>query len=128
MCLVNLLMDLVNLHMDKARLGRRTYRSWGTVLKNPRGQRPCPGSTGHQGPRCGSCPNSCIAPPVTNRTVVFEQQRWKGGITGERHVRQGRGRPRKQYLIEWEPSWVDSARLAAPELIKDWEEKGREEA
>jgi hypothetical protein len=54
-----------------------------------------------------------MTPPVANRAVVFEQQRCKEEIVNERHVRQGRGRPRKQHLIDWEPSWVDSGRLAA---------------
>ena len=60
---------------------------------------------------------------MTNKVVVFEQQRWKGRIIGEKHIKQGRGRPRKQYFIDWEPSWVDSGRLAAPGLIEEWEGK-----
>ncbi len=28
-------------------------------------------------------------------------------------------RPCKQYLIQWEPSWVDAGRLTAPELLQN---------
>ena len=83
---------------------------------------------GHQGSPLKSSPSSSrVAPPVANTVVVFEQQQWKGKIIDERHVSRERGRPRKQYRICWAPSWVDSARLAAPKLIEDWEEKGRKD-
>ena len=62
-----------------------------------------------------------LTQPVANRATVFKQQRWKGEIIGEKFVRQERGRPRKQYFIEWKPSWVDSDRLTAPALIEGWE-------
>jgi hypothetical protein len=110
--------------VDDVRLGHRTCRSGGRLEKS-QDQRACPESIGHQGSHLDSSPYSFrITPPVTNRVVSFEQQRWKGEIVKARHVRQGRGRPRKQYLIKWESSWVDSGRLAAPELIEKWEGKG----
>ncbi len=55
--------------------------------------------------------------------VIYEQQSWKGEIVQERDVKQGRGRPRKQYLVQWEQSWVDGARLTAPELLQSWRGK-----
>ncbi len=55
--------------------------------------------------------------------VIYEQQSWEGEIVQERHVKQGRGRPRKQYLIQWKQSWVDGGRLTAPELLQSWREK-----
>ena len=55
--------------------------------------------------------------------VIYEQQSWKGEIVQERDVKQWRGRPRKQYLIQWEQSWVDGGRLTAPELLQSWREK-----
>jgi len=33
------------------------------------------------------------------------------------------GRPRKQYFVRWEPSWVDAGYLTAPELLLNWKEK-----
>ena len=56
-------------------------------------------------------------------TVIYEQQSWKGKIVQERNVKQGRGRPRKQYRIQWESSWVDSAYLTVPEMLQSWREK-----
>lgn len=55
--------------------------------------------------------------------VIYEQQSWKGEIVQERDVKQWRGRPRKQYLVQWEQSWVDGCRLTAPELLQSWREK-----
>ena len=55
--------------------------------------------------------------------VIYEQQSWKGKIVQERDMKQGHGRPRKQYLIQWESSWVDGCRLTAPELLQSWREK-----
>lgn len=52
--------------------------------------------------------------------VIYEQQSWEGKIVDEREAKQGRGRPRKQYLIQWNSSWVDDARLTAPELLQNW--------
>ena len=61
--------------------------------------------------------------PIPKMTVIYERQSWAGEIIGERGVKQGRGRPRKQYLIQWEPSWVDAGRLTAPELLQNWRGK-----
>ena len=55
--------------------------------------------------------------------VIFEQQRWEGKIIGERMKKRGRGRPGKQYLVEWKPSWVDGSRLTAPRLLRSWKER-----
>ncbi len=55
--------------------------------------------------------------------VIYERQSWEGEIVDERDVKQGRGRPRKQYLVRWKQSWVDGARLTAPELLQSWREK-----
>lgn len=57
--------------------------------------------------------------------VIYKQQSWKGEIVQERDVKkgQGRGRPRKQYLIQWEQSWVDGGCLTAPKLLQSWREK-----
>ena len=55
--------------------------------------------------------------------VIYEQQSWEGEIVGEKDVKQGRGRPRKQYLVRWKPSWVDGGRLTAPGLMQNWREK-----
>ena len=56
-------------------------------------------------------------------TVIYEQQSWEGEIINERDVKQGRGRPRKQYLVRRNPSWVDGARLTASGLLQNWREK-----
>ena len=53
--------------------------------------------------------------------VIYEQQSWKGKIVQERDVK--KGRPRKQYLVRWEQSWMDGCRLTAPELLQSWREK-----
>jgi len=55
-------------------------------------------------------------------TVIYEQKHWEGVIVDERDEKQGRGRPRKQYLVQWKPSWVDGAVLAAPALLQQWRE------
>ena len=55
--------------------------------------------------------------------VIYEQQSWKGKIVQERDVKQGHGKPRKQYLIQWERFWVYGGRLTAPELLQSWREK-----
>lgn len=63
-------------------------------------------------------------PGGRSRTVViYEQQSWQGEIIKEKNMKQGRGRPRKQYLIEWKPSWVDGGRLTAPGLVECWKVK-----
>lgn len=61
--------------------------------------------------------------PIPKMTVIYELQSWAGEIVDEREVKQGRGRPRKQYLIRWEPSWVDSGRVTAPGLLQNWKGK-----
>jgi len=58
--------------------------------------------------------------PIPKTTVIYERQSWAGEIIDEREVKQGRGKPRKQYLIQWEPSWVDGARLTVPESLQNW--------
>ena len=55
--------------------------------------------------------------------VIYKQQSWKGEIIKERNEKQGRGRPRKQHLTRWNPSWVDGAHLTAPELLQNWKEE-----
>lgn len=55
--------------------------------------------------------------------LQLPQQSWEGEIIKERDTKHGRGRPRKQYLVRWKPSWVDGARLTAPELLQNWKEK-----
>ena len=91
-------------------------------------QRPRPEPSGHQDSSRTSGPSSSrTAPPRTSR-VVFEQQRWEGEIIDERRVGLGPGRPRVQFLIKWEPSWVDKGRLAAPALIENWEGMGHKNA
>ena len=54
--------------------------------------------------------------------IIYEQQCWEGEIIDERDMKQGRGRPRKQYLVRWKPSWVDGGRLTAPGLVHNWRE------
>jgi hypothetical protein len=53
--------------------------------------------------------------PIPKTAVIYERESWAGGIIDEREIKQGRGRPRKQYLIS---SWVDGARLKASELLQ----------
>ncbi len=48
--------------------------------------------------------------------VVYERGR-EGQIVKERSVRQGRGRPRKEYQVKWK-SWVKSSNL-----LRDWKDK-----
>lgn len=57
--------------------------------------------------------------------VIYKQQSWKGEIVQERDVKkgQGPGRPHKQYLVQWEQSWVDGGYLIAPTLLQNWREK-----
>lgn len=56
-------------------------------------------------------------------TIIYERQSWEEEIIDEKDVKQGRGRPRKQYLVRWEQSWVDEGHLSAPELLQNWREK-----
>jgi len=37
---------------------------------------------------------------ISRMAVVYEQQRWDGEIIEEKDAKQGRGRPRKRYLIQ----------------------------
>lgn len=60
-------------------------------------------------------------------TVVYQEQRWEGEIVNEKDLKQGRGRPRKQYLIQWKQSWVDSNRLNEPLLLHNWRKKKQDE-
>ena len=55
--------------------------------------------------------------PVSRTTVIYERQRWEGNTINERNVKQGRGRPWKEYLIQWTSSWVDGGQLTAPGLL-----------
>ena len=57
--------------------------------------------------------------------AIYEQQIWEGDIIDERGIKQGRGRgrPRKQYLVQWKSLWVDGGRLTAPGLMESWMEK-----
>lgn len=55
--------------------------------------------------------------------VVYEQQSWEGEIIEERDVKQGRGRPRKEYLVRWKRSWMPGGRLTAPGLVESWKTK-----
>ncbi len=55
--------------------------------------------------------------------IIYEQQSWEGEIVDERDMKQGRRRPRKQYLVRWKSSWVDGGRLTAPGLVENWKEK-----
>ena len=41
---------------------------------------------------------------ASQTTVILEQQSWEGEIITERDVKQGRSRPRKEFLIEWKRS------------------------
>ena len=65
----------------------------------------------------------CRQHSLSRTAVVYEQQCWEGEILQERDIRQERGRPRKQYLVRWKESWVDGARLASPDLLRNWREK-----
>jgi len=56
---------------------------------------------------------------ISRTAVIYEQQRWEGKIVGERNAKQERGRPRKEYRVHWEDSWIDGAHLTAPGLIQD---------
>ena len=61
---------------------------------------------------------------LASRTaVVYEQQSWEGEIIDERDIKQERGRPRKEYLVGWKPSWMPISRLTAPGLVQSWKAK-----
>lgn len=62
-------------------------------------------------------------PRASQTAVIYEQQGWEGEIVDERDVKQGPGRPRKQYLVRWKPSWVDGGRLTMSEVVQNWKEK-----
>ena len=78
-------------------------------------------STGFEGDTCDDGKmeavgeRSCMA-------VIYEQQSWNGEIVDVRDMKQGRGRPRKQYLVRWKSSWVDGGRLTASGLVENWKE------
>lgn len=55
--------------------------------------------------------------------IIYEQQYWKEKILQERNVKQKRERFRKQYLIRWKKSWVNNARLAFSNLLRNWTKK-----
>lgn len=53
--------------------------------------------------------------------VIYDQQGREGQIVDERDerdVKQGRARPHKQHLVRCRNSWVDGARLTAPEFLQ----------
>ena len=60
---------------------------------------------------------------ASRMAVIYKQQSWEGEIIDEKDQKQGRGRPRKQYLIRWKPSWVDAGHLTAPGLVGNWREE-----
>ncbi|CAF9941279.1 MAG: hypothetical protein HETSPECPRED_003040 [Heterodermia speciosa] len=64
-----------------------------------------------------------VAGERSRMAIIYEQQSWEGEIIDERNTKQGRGRPRKQYLIRWKSSWVDGGRLIASDLVRSWKEK-----
>lgn len=61
--------------------------------------------------------------PIPKRTVIYERQSWAGEVIDEREVKQGRGRPRKQCLIQLKPFWEDAARLTGSGLLQNWRGK-----
>jgi hypothetical protein len=63
---------------------------------------------------------SVFSPLKRSTAVVYERQRWIGRIIKERGVRQWRGKPRKQYLVQWELSWVDASQLTESQLLANW--------
>ena len=51
------------------------------------------------------------------------------GVGKEKSLLKGtRSKPRKQYLIHWKPSWVNSGRLTAPGLMQNWKKERRQQA
>lgn len=64
-----------------------------------------------------------LAGEGSQMAVIYKQKSWKGRIVQERNVKQGRGRPHKQYLVKWKESWVDGGCLTAPKLLQSWKEK-----
>ena len=64
-----------------------------------------------------------VAGERSRMAIIYEQQSWEGEIIDERNTKQGRGRPRKQYLVRWKSSWVDGGRLIASDLVRSWKEK-----
>ena len=55
--------------------------------------------------------------------VIYEQQCWKEEIINKRDMKQGRRRPLKQYLVQWEHLWVGRDHLTTPQLLQNWKEK-----
>lgn len=60
--------------------------------------------------------------PILKTSVVVYERGRKGRIVKERSVRQGLGRPRKQYQVRWK-SWVESSSLTTSSLLRDWKNK-----
>lgn len=56
---------------------------------------------------------------------IYDQQSRKGKVVDESGAKQGCGRPRRQYRVYWEDSYIDGARLAAPGLLQNWRERRR---
>ena len=84
-------------------------------------------STDLQGDTCHDSKMKVVDEP-SHMAVIYEQQSWEREIVDERDMKQGRGRPRKQYLVRWKPSWVDGGHLAAHGLVENWREKKKSEA
>lgn len=83
-------------------------------------------STGFEGDTCDDGQMEAVG-ERSRMTVIYEQQSWEGEILDERDMKHGRGRPRKQYYVQWKSSWVDGGYLTAPGLIENWREKKRRE-
>ena len=64
-----------------------------------------------------------IADGRSRAAVIYEQQSREGEIINERDMKQGHGRPHKQHLVLWEPSWVNGSRLHRSRLDRNWREK-----
>jgi len=58
-----------------------------------------------------------------SKTIIYKRQSWAKKIINKKKIKQGRGKPRKQYLIRWEPFWVNDNRFTAPELLQNWKKK-----
>ena len=55
-------------------------------------------STGFEGDTCDDSKMEAVG-ERSRMAVIYEQQSWEGEIVDERDMKQGRGRPRKQYLV-----------------------------
>ena len=56
-------------------------------------------------------------------TVIYKRQSWKGKIIQEKEVKQGRGRPHKENLVQWEQSWIDRGCFTTPKMLQSWTER-----